>query len=207
MTKLAKIVSWIFHPLLMVTYGMILALSNTYLVFLPSSMKLLLILGVFFITAILPGSLILLLIKNGVAKDTELSDRTERAIPYLIIISSIILCMFFLYRLMIPFWLIAILGGGCIALIIAVSINFYWKISAHGIGIGALTGGVMGISHIQGFNPYMAFIILFLVAGAICSSRIYLNKHTPMQTYTGFCLGFACPFISSIWSYNYFFTK
>ncbi|WP_080902741.1 hypothetical protein [Parabacteroides sp. Marseille-P3160] len=207
MTYLAKIISWVFHPLLMATYGIILALFNTYLLFLPTSMKLLVIGGVFFISAFLPASLILFLIKSGAAKDTELTDRNERAVPYLIIIASIILCIFFLYRLMVPFWLLSVLGGGCVALILAVSINFYWKISAHAIGIGILTGGVMGISQIQAFNPYIAFMLLFLIAGALCTSRIYLNKHTPMQTYTGFCLGFACPFISSIWSYNHFFIK
>ncbi len=64
MTRLAKIISWIFHPLLMVTYGMVLALFNTYLLLLPLSMKLLLIGGVFFISALLPVMLILFLINN-----------------------------------------------------------------------------------------------------------------------------------------------
>lgn len=205
MKLFSNIVSFLFHPLLMATYGIILVLTFTYLAVYPDQIKWAIIGGTFLSTAVIPGLFILLLIRNGAAGDVELTDRKDRAIPYLIIITSLMICTYYFYRMRMPFWLLAIMVGACLALIIALSINFVWKISAHTIGIGGLLGGVMGISRIHLMNPYGGFIFLILVAGLVATSRIYLKRHTPMQAYAGFILGFACVFGSIAMSYIYLF--
>lgn len=205
MRLVANIVSFLFHPLLMVTYGMLLAISFTYLTVYPSTMKLIAVGGTFLSTALVPGLFIFLMVKSGAAMDIELSDRKERTVPYLIFITAILSCIFFLYKLLIPFWFLALLVGACIALFIALFINFYWKISAHTIGIGGLLGGIMGISDIYQLNPYGCFMFVILVAGLLGTSRIILKRHTPMQVYVGFCLGFICTFVISLMSYIYLF--
>ena len=121
----------------MVTYGIVLALMFTFLAIYPLPVKLLIAGGTFISTAIVPGLFIFLLVKNGAAGDIELSDRKERVVPYLIFITSILVCIFFLYKMLMPFWLLAMLIGACVALVIALCINFAWKISAHAIGIGS----------------------------------------------------------------------
>ena len=143
--------------------------------------------------------------KNGAAVDLELSDRHERVVPYLIFITSIMVCAFYMYKMMLPFWFISLLLGACVALILALLINFFWKISAHAIGIGGLLGGIMGVARIHLINPYWAFIIVILIAGLVGTSRIFLKRHTPMQVYAGFCLGFICTFVASFLSYIYLF--
>ena len=82
MKLFANITSILFHPLLMVTYGMILALSFTYLAIYPLSMKLVIAGGAFISTAVMPGFFILLFVKSGAAGDLELTDRKERFVPY-----------------------------------------------------------------------------------------------------------------------------
>lgn len=206
MRLFANITSFLFHPLLMVTYGIALAFFFTYLaVIYPLNIKLLLIGGVFVTTAVIPGLFILLMVKNGAAVDLELSDRKERAVPYLIFITSILVCLFLMYKMMMPFWLLAMLIGTCLALIAALCINFFWKISAHALGVGGLLGGIMGVARIHMINPYWAFIVVLVVAGLIGTSRIFLKRHTPMQVYAGFCLGFMCTFVASLLSYLYLF--
>lgn len=135
----------------------------------------------------------------------ELSDRHERVVPYLIFITSIMVCAFYMYKMMLPFWFISLLLGACVALILALLINFFWKISAHAIGTGGLLGGIMGVARIHLINPYWAFIIVILIAGLVGTSRIFLKRHTPMQVYAGFCLGFICTFVASFLSYIYLF--
>ena len=108
---------------------------------------------------------------------------------------------------MLPFWFVSLLLGACVALIIALVINFFWKISAHMLGIGGLLGGIMGIAQIHMMNPYWAFIIVFIIAGLLGTSRIFLRKHTPMQVYAGFCLGFACTFSASLLNYLFLFMR
>jgi membrane-associated phospholipid phosphatase len=110
-----------------------------------------------------------------------------------------------MYKMMIPFWFLSLMMGACVALIISLCINFYWKISAHTLGIGGLLGGIMGVARIHLINPYWGFIIILLAAGLVGTSRIFLKRHTPMQVYAGFCLGFICTFVASLLSYIYLF--
>lgn len=202
---IAKIISVVFHPLLMVTYGMMLVFSFTYLAVFPTQLKWLIIGGLFMCTVIVPGLFILLMMRMGIASDFDLTNRKERAVPYLTILVSILTCIFYLYRMKLPFWLTDIFIGVFVALFLALCINYYWKISAHAIGIGGLLGAVLGVSRMHMINPYWGFMTLFLVVGLVCSSRIYLEKHTPLQTYAGVGLGFICTFTASLYRYFYLF--
>ena len=201
MRLFANLISGLFHPLLMITYGVVLALTFTYLRVYPTSVKLLLVGGAFLSTALIPGVFIYLMVKNGSAVDLELSDRRERVIPYLIIITSIGICAFYMYRMMLPFWFVSLLIGSAVSLAIAMVINFFWKISAHALGVGGLLGGIMGVAHIHLINPYWAFIVVILIGGFVGMSRIFLRRHTPKQVYAGFCLSVVCPFAASFSSY------
>lgn len=205
MRLFSNIISGMFHPLLMVTYGMILALSFTYLAIYPPMMKALLAGGAFMSTAVVPGLFIYLMVRNGAAVDLELSDRKERVVPYLIIITSILVCIFYMYKMRVPFWFLSLLMGSGFASLLALLINFYWKISAHTLGIGGLLGGIMGVARMHLINPYWAFIIVLIAAGLVGTSRIFLKRHTPMQVYAGFFLGFICTFVASLMSYLYLF--
>lgn len=205
MKLFSTIVSAVFHPLLMITYGMLLALTYTFLAIYPWSAKGVLLAGVFFSTALVPGVFIFLMVKTGAAGDLELTDRKERFLPYLILITSNLACLFFLYRMLMPFWLISVLTGAIVALVAAMCINFFWKISAHMLGIGGLLGGVMGISYMQMSDPYVLFALILVAAGLLGVARIWLKRHTPMQVYAGFLLGFVCTFIASLLGYIYLF--
>lgn len=205
MRLFSNIMSIVFHPLFMVTYGVLLALAFTFLAVYPMPMKLLIAGGTFLSTAFVPGLFIFLLVKNGGATDFALSNRKERVIPYLIFITSLLTCLFFLHRMLLPFWLIFLMIGVGVALLLALCINFVWKISAHGIGIGGLLGSIMGIAEINRINPYWLFIIVLLVAGFLGTSRLFLKRHTPMQVYAGFGLGFICTFAAAFTCYFYLF--
>ncbi|MDR1938421.1 MAG: phosphatase PAP2 family protein [Tannerellaceae bacterium] len=203
MKLFANIVSIVFHPLLMVTYGMLLALGFTYLGVYPLSLKLYLVGGVFLSTVVIPGIIITLMIKSGAADDMELTDRRERLIPYLLFIASNMVCFCYLFKMQLPFWILSMFMGVCVALFAALCINFVWKISIHALGIGGLFGAIMGIARMQMLNPYWLFIIVLIVAGLVGTARIILNKHTPMQVYAGFLLGLACTFGISLTSFIY----
>ena len=205
MRKVANILSIVFHPLLAVTYGLAMALSFSYLAIYPMKIKLLLLSGAFLMTAVVPAASIYLMAKEKKGVDWELSDRRSRTMPYLIYVGSVMVFLFFLFKMMLPFWVLAQLFGAAVATLLALCVNFFWKISAHMVGIGGLLGGLMGISRIYAQNPYWGFIALILIAGSIGTSRLYLRKHTPFQIYCGFGLGFIVIYISSLLSYFYFF--
>ncbi|GHU14711.1 hypothetical protein FACS189441_4990 [Betaproteobacteria bacterium] len=203
MKLFANIISTAFHPLLMVTYGTILALSFTYLAIFPMMLKLYLLAGVVLCTVLIPSVVVYLMVKSGAAGDLDLTDRRERVIPYLMFITGNMLCFFYLSKMQMPVWALTMFTGASVALFIALLINFVWKISAHAIGIGGLLGAIMGVAHSQLMNPYWLFIAVFIVAGLVGTSRIILEKHTPMQVYAGFVLGFLCTFGASFMNIIY----
>ena len=205
MRTLAHITSAVFHPLLMITYGMLLALTYTYLAIYPWAIRGMILGGVFFSTALVPGLFIFLMVKTGSAKNLELTDRRERLLPYLIIITSNLTCLFFLYKMRMPFWMLSLIISAIAALVVSLCINFFWKISAHMLGIGGLLGGIMGICRMQMSDPYGLFMLGFLFAGMLGVSRIMLGRHTPMQVYAGFALGFTFTFFASLLGYIYLF--
>ena len=154
MRKVANILSIVFHPLLAVTYGLAMALSFSYLAIYPMKIKLLLLSGAFLMTAVVPAASIYLMAKEKKGVDWELSDRRSRTMPYLIYVGSVMVFLFFLFKMMLPFWVLAQLFGAAVAMLLALCVNFFWKISAHMVGIGGLLGGLMGISRIYAQNPY-----------------------------------------------------
>ena len=205
MRRIAQILSALFHPLMMVTYGMILAVTCTYMAVFPATFKWLLVGMTFLTTAFLPGGAIALLAKTGVIQDQSLDNRRERVLPYLFYMASLLCCLYFYRRMMMPFWMMSLLVGTLVAMGITLLVNFVWKISAHCIGIGGLLGGLMGVARIYHLNPYPGLMAWILLAGMLATSRLYLEKHTPTQVYIGFFLGFICTFASSIVSYIYLF--
>ena len=58
MKLIANVISALFHPLLMVTYGVLISLGFTYLAVYPLTVKLFLLAGIFLTTAVLPGILV-----------------------------------------------------------------------------------------------------------------------------------------------------
>ena len=92
MKKISHILSAVFSPLLVPTYGMVLAAFLTILNFLPLPLLWSAIGITFVITCLIPVAAILSLYKSGYIKDPGLNDRTERTIPYVVTILCYLGC-------------------------------------------------------------------------------------------------------------------
>jgi membrane-associated phospholipid phosphatase len=69
-------------------------------------------------------------------------------------------------------------------------INFWWKISIHSVGAGALTALVLILS-LKMYSPLVWYLIPVIIAGGlVLSSRLKLNYHTPQQVWVGLLTGF-----------------
>ena len=195
MNKLATLLSTLFHPLLMPTYGIAIALYTSYMRIFGDRLLGIVIVGVLLTTYILPSLGIYILYKLGHISDFRLHERTERTIPYLINFACYVACYLYLYRFGIPSWIIAFIAGAIVALIISLFINRYWKISAHMVAAGSMVTLVFLMSFYGlMLTPYILplQIASVLLAGAIGSSRILLKRHTLGQVGAGFALGILC---------------
>jgi len=199
MRTFLKIISYIFQPLLMPLYGMILLMQTSLFGLFPLSYHIIAIAGTFLFTAILPALPILMMMRRGQIKDMFISKQEERTMPYLFSMLSYIFWVFFLWRtLLFPMEFVVMAAGSVLSVFLMVIINLKWKISAHLAGIGGLVGGIFGASYLMAINPIYIIILSIIVSGLVAVSRIYLKAHTPLQTFAGFCMGFLCVFLPCV---------
>lgn len=200
MDKIAKIMSSVFSPILVPTYGVILAMTCSILTVLPVSTKT----WVTFITLLITGGIPVL----GIAalyftrriSDPGLNNRGERTWPYIFTFVAYLLCAFYLYRINAPEWLWSFPIGGALAVAVSIVVNLRWKISAHLAAMGGLVAMLFAIAGRGEAMPCIEWVIAvtILLTGLLATSRIVLGRHTPWQTIAGAVNGFVCVTLASL---------
>jgi hypothetical protein len=188
-----SIISAIFHPLLMPTYGcfilFFLKSGTPYDLLTPLKLKWIITGMVFTFTFLFPSFYIFSLYKMKRISTLTLHHQNERTFPYLIT-ACFYLGLFYMLR-DVQLWnsiKLMILGAG-ISILLAMFVNLKYKISAHGIGIGGLFGGLITVSFFSQINLTPYYLLIIIIAGLTGSARLYLQEHRPSQIYTGFFLG------------------
>ncbi|HRG03693.1 MAG: phosphatase PAP2 family protein [Bacteroidia bacterium] len=205
MNTFFKIITYIFQPLLIPTYGIILLMQLSLFQLFPTSYRLFAIAGTVLFTCILPSLPILFMMKNRQISDIFISKREERTMPYLFSLLAYIFWVLFLWRtLQFPMEFVLLAIGSIVSVVLMVFINLKWKISAHTAGMGGLIGGIFGVAFVAAINPVWIITAAIIIAGLVAISRILLKAHTLSQVIGGFFLGFACVFIPVI-VYNFLF--
>jgi membrane-associated phospholipid phosphatase len=193
----AKIISYVFHPLVMPIFGLLIIFNtDSYINYaVPEELKQAVLILVGTSTFILPLLISLLLLSRKIINNLEMETQKERIIPYSFAIAFYIFTLYMLKKAPIPPVIFNFIVGATLSIIVAFVINMKWKISAHMIGIGGLVGVLLCVSILLGIyvTPYL--ILALIIAGLVGSSRLILNVHTPSQVYAGFVIGTFCQFI------------
>ena len=212
---LAQIISFIFHPLLIVTYMLaLLLLVNPYLFGVSSigdKASKLLLLQIFLSTFFIPGVAVVMLRFTGMIQSFQMETKQERIGPY-IITGLFYLWMFrnFLDNPSIPTAFTSFLLGATIGLFFAFFINIFSKISAHAVGLGGLLGMVVITMLLFSYDTFTimsargtleismstVLLITILIAGLVGTARLALQAHEPMDLYGGYLVGFASQFLA-----------
>lgn len=190
----ANIISWIFVPLMMPVYGIILIFTLSILSFNPLHTRITYMLIVFGINFVLPMLAVILMKKMGIIQDVGLNGRRERVIPYIISILCLAGTGLFLWYKSAPMWVAMFYAGGALAALVNLIVNFKWKISAHAAGIAGLVAMLIEITK-DGFpmqNMTIWIVGAILIAGLLGSARIWLGRHTLLQVLAGSAVGFIC---------------
>lgn len=196
MKSISHVISTVFQPLLMPTYGVMLLFMYTYFGVAYSNRFWHIVTPIMLFSFVIPGILIYLLLRIGLISDLSLKVRKERFYPYFITLLSYSAMVIFYYKAQMPTWFITMMAGSIAIMIIAILITLVWKISAHMFGVGGLVGGVMSVCYyVEHSNPYWLFIGLFILAGSVGTSRLILKRHTLSQVIAGFLLGFSVAFL------------
>ena len=210
MKLLAQFVSWVFLPILMPIYALVIAMyipsieagfyQERTLYFLHPTLKLAVI-GMFALFSFFAPAISLVLLKRSkLISNLEIDNRNERSIPILITaLYCGILAWFLIAKTpkgMLPLSIPILPIGAFLAILTTALINRYDKISLHALGVGMYFGFLIAYYQTQVLFPLFIVLISALVSGLILSSRMYLGKHTLKQSLMGYSLGFIVLYIA-----------
>ena len=199
MKAIAKIISYIFHPLLIPTYVLLVMIQlNPYYFYTFEAKKAIAIVA--YSTFFFPAIALLLMKKLDFVDSLELPDKQQRIIPMIIAIVCFVWTFLSVKKTGFPQAYTWFLLGATISLFIAFFINVFHKLSLH---ITAMSGGLMAIMMMFFYAQLDAnyyFIAAIIAIGAVASSRLYLNAHTAKEINTGFIVGL----IGQIIAVNFF---
>ena len=200
MKKIADILSIIFHPVFISTYGLILYTVYLFEKNIPLTITAYMILYAITIllTCLIPLSTLISYDKDKKQFDRDklyLERKEDRLKPYLISLLCALLWGATMWR---HNKLIGILLlGVAIGFICLIAINYKWKISAHLFFFGSLTGCIIGFSLLTSCYPLWLIETMFILALTLMWARIFGKHHSQEQVVAGYLLGLLCPVISA----------
>lgn len=213
---LARTISVLFHPLLILTYILVILMLVDPYAFgvnhISNPPSKILLLRVFLSTFFIPGLAVAMLSFLGLVQSIELQDKQDRIGPY-IITGIFYLWLFrnFLDNSLVPSIYASFMLGAVIGLFVAFLINIFSKISIHALGMGGLLAMILLLMLLlpyDNFNIVIPFLgtvqlnlmALFLIAigaaGIVGACRLFLQAHQPNDLYGGYLVGFLAQFIA-----------
>lgn len=208
MNKIASVISWVFMPLLMPYYALLIVLfvpsfqkfigtNSAQIILYPATLKWI-IAGTFLIFSVItPGLSFVIMYRNKMITDIEMWVQKERNLP---IITTMIYAGFLYFILLgkidfLPKYFYALPLAGMIVLGINLLYNRFSKISLHASGAGIFTGFLFAFAKEQQIYQFWILIAAVLVSGLICTTRMYLEKHKPHELIAGYFISVAVTFL------------
>lgn len=188
---LVQSLSNVFHPLLTLTYSaLVISLYSPFMHY-PFQLKAFFVGEVCFYTLVLPALIITLLHVFHVIGHWALRDVRDRTIPFLTnFICYLTNFLVLQHQDFIPEWVQMPYLGSVILTFVAWVISFWWKISAHASANAAgASFFVLLYYYIPDMVPLWLVLGAIVVVGMICSTRVYLGRHTLAQVGAGTLLG------------------
>ena len=197
MKKVAPFISYLFHPLIMPSLGLLIIFnSGTYLALLDPAVKRAIMFVMALGTLVFPLMMLpLLQYRNLVLKNGQVSTRGERLIPQIIILALYIITFVYFKRLPLSKVIHAYVLSVNAVFLVLVLVNLKFRVSMHTAALGGLTGLIIALIYLYQ-TPLQGFLMLsLLAAGLTGSSRLAMGAHWS-ELLSGFFLGFAMVLIT-----------
>lgn len=196
----AHFFSVVFHPLFIpvIAAWFLAFIQPGYFTGITPQEKTLIVIRVAFNTIFFPALTVLLLKALGFIKSIFLKTQRERIVPY-IATNVFYFWMFMVFHNQseVPLILTSFIFGVFLASSAGLLANIYFKISMHALGVGSLCG-LMLIIIFSGFSypVFFTVMLVLIISGLVCSSRMILSDHKPLEIYSGIIIGILCQLIA-----------
>ena len=189
----------VFHPLLMATYLSLILLNQAPELFprvRPETVPQF-VLIIFITTGLMPALSVFLLRSFSYISNLELTQRSERARPFLFIIFYYAATSYlFSSKLGMGLVFVTVLVSVSVLIGILFLITMKFKISIHATAVWSGVGFVTALSTTLGVNIGFYFYALVMAAGLTSTSRLYMGYHQPNEVWSGIFLGFVYSYLT-----------
>ena len=195
--RLAKVISVIFHPLLIPTYliAVLINLNVFFALMIPDEAKWKIIILVLITSAIFPLIILYGMYRLKLVKSLLIDSREERLYPYIATSIFFFVSCYMVWQINIsPVYYYCLLGASILA-VLTLLINISWKISAHTVSMGGVLGILIGLQTVLLIDIMWLIVITILISGIVGFARLRAGTHTQAQIYTGYILGFFGTFL------------
>jgi hypothetical protein len=195
MKSLSKIPSYIFHPLIMPSLGLLLILnSGTYLSLLDPSAKRAILFVMALGTLFFPIMMMPVLYYRKLISSFEDRTREGRIVPMVIIL--VLFSITFVYFLRLP--LSRVIHGYILSvslvLLVLLLVSLRYRICPHMAALGGMSALIISLILLFETPLQGVLILSILAAGITGSTRIHAGIQRPGEVFSGFILGFAVVF-------------
>ena len=194
MTKFMRVISALFHPLLIPTYlfGVFIKFHPVVLSPYSPSAYLWLWIVVLVTTFVIPAISMTFLKLTKNIPDFKLHDRKDRVLPFVFITFFYgVTSYMFLFKMNMGLQVGVMMISTTLLIGLLTVITFTYKISIHSAGIWGAVGILMAHSMISTEHELVIPLVLAVVAaGVVNAARLFLNAHSPKQVLYGSLLGF-----------------
>lgn len=191
-TRVAKILSVMFHPLILPLYGMAIVLTApTLYSFIPFEVKKLILLIILINNVLLPLSLIPFFVHRGIIGSWDVKERKDRSVLLMLVSFLYLVTSYIHLKFPVPGFIKIYFLSVTFLSLAATLINFRWNISVHSIGAGALFALVVMLS-VRMYTPLTSIMVPVIILGGIVMSAVLsLGRHDSSQSWAGYLTGFA----------------
>lgn len=208
MRYFSQTLSWLFLPLFVPIYVLLLILfdsSNLDFYFNPDARWALLKMFLIFFT-FAPGLTMIFMRRYQLIQTIEMEDQKDRFGP-LLIVALYSLAAFGLFYVkdemhLLPIYIYLLPIIGLVNAFVFFGFNFWIKISLHSGTMGMAVGFLFVHAYQHSFFPKTYLIWVILASGLVIGARLQLRKHTSLEAYLGWLVGFATTIILSSLGYT-----
>ena len=188
---IARIISYVFHPLFIPVYiSWFLIFVNPLFPAINASDKWILLLRFVVMYTVFPLITVLLAKGLGFIQSVYLKTQKDRIIPY-IVCGIYYFWMWYVLKNQpeFPRYFVMLSLAIFIASFMGLILNSFMKVSMHTISVGVLITFILLLAFLTDVNYGFYIAIAFLLAGAVSTARMINANHYPIEVYAGLIIG------------------
>lgn len=191
MRFIAKVISYLFHPIWMPLYVVLIfwEMDSRVHFFNQPSVWFYILMVVIINSVLIPLLMFWMMKRLGIISSLSMEYKKDRIYPFLITGVFYLTSWFVFYNLGILDLIAYLFILAALLVYFALIVNIFWKISVHSMSMGALSVFIIYLSSVHFITSSWPAYLVILMSGLVGFARLKLKSHNSAQVYVGYLGG------------------